>query len=134
MNLWPSCLLFVCYGYQNIVCFRYKFIKVIWFCSNWLAMSNSCYNPFIYSLLNVRTTPMIYLYQYAVCLVLGEYALFFIYVIWTTGFRRFTATWLDTLLQNYFVVSVVFWTSGITDYMLFRFLRHHGLYVVYIWK
>ena len=32
-----------------------------------------------------------YLYQYTVCLVLGDYALFFIYVICTTGFTRFTA-------------------------------------------
>ncbi|KAL4239599.1 7 transmembrane receptor (rhodopsin) [Mactra antiquata] len=30
----------------------YKYINVIWFCCNWLAMSNSCYNPFIYGLLN----------------------------------------------------------------------------------
>ena len=33
--------------------FSYKYINIIWFCSNWLAMSNSCYNPFIYGLLNV---------------------------------------------------------------------------------
>jgi len=33
---------------------RYKYINIIWFCSNWLAMSNSCYNPFVYGLLNVR--------------------------------------------------------------------------------
>ncbi|QQP57560.1 Neuropeptide receptor A23, partial [Caligus rogercresseyi] len=26
----------------------YKYINIIWFCSHWLAMSNSCYNPFIY--------------------------------------------------------------------------------------
>jgi len=32
---------------------RYKYINIIWFCSNWLAMSNSCYNPFVYGLLNV---------------------------------------------------------------------------------
>ena len=32
---------------------RYKYINIIWFCSNWLAMSNSCYNPFIYGILNV---------------------------------------------------------------------------------
>ncbi len=31
----------------------YEYIHIIWFCSNWLAMSNSCYNPFIYGLLNV---------------------------------------------------------------------------------
>ncbi|XP_052103425.1 neuromedin-K receptor-like [Mytilus californianus] len=30
----------------------YKYINIIWFCSNWFAMSNSCYNPFIYGLLN----------------------------------------------------------------------------------
>ncbi|XP_045211888.1 substance-P receptor-like [Mercenaria mercenaria] len=32
----------------------YKYINVIWFCFNWLAMSNSCYNPFIYGLLNEK--------------------------------------------------------------------------------
>ncbi|XP_052685205.1 tachykinin-like peptides receptor 99D [Crassostrea angulata] len=29
-------------------------IHIIWFCSNWLAMSNSCYNPFVYGLLNSK--------------------------------------------------------------------------------
>ena len=33
--------------------FRYPYINIIWFCMHWLAMSNSCYNPFIYLLLNV---------------------------------------------------------------------------------
>ncbi|OWF51601.1 Neuropeptide Y receptor [Mizuhopecten yessoensis] len=33
---------------------KYKYINIIWFCSNWLAMSNSCYNPFIYGLLNEK--------------------------------------------------------------------------------
>ncbi|KAM7305813.1 putative neuropeptide FF receptor [Ixodes scapularis] len=28
----------------------YRYINVIWFCSHWLAMSNSCYNPFIYAI------------------------------------------------------------------------------------
>ncbi|XP_013781729.2 RYamide receptor-like [Limulus polyphemus] len=32
----------------------YKYINVIWFCSHWLAMSNSCYNPFIYAIYNER--------------------------------------------------------------------------------
>ncbi|XP_063446727.1 substance-P receptor-like [Mytilus trossulus] len=32
---------------------EYKYINIIWLCSNWLAMSNACYNPFIYGLLNV---------------------------------------------------------------------------------
>ncbi|KAL5019129.1 hypothetical protein ScPMuIL_004851 [Solemya velum] len=32
----------------------YQYIHIIWFCSNWLAMSNSCYNPFIYGLLNEK--------------------------------------------------------------------------------
>ena len=31
----------------------YKYINIFWFCMHWLAMSNSCYNPFIYLLLNV---------------------------------------------------------------------------------
>ncbi|XP_023342701.1 tachykinin-like peptides receptor 99D [Eurytemora carolleeae] len=30
----------------------YPYINIIWFCSHWLAMSNSCYNPFIYFLCN----------------------------------------------------------------------------------
>ncbi|GFN88450.1 lymnokinin receptor [Plakobranchus ocellatus] len=29
-------------------------INIIWFVSNWFAMSNSCYNPFIYGLLNEK--------------------------------------------------------------------------------
>ncbi|XP_076088152.1 neuromedin-K receptor-like [Mytilus galloprovincialis] len=33
---------------------RFKYINIIWFCSDWLAMSNSCYNPFIYGLLNEK--------------------------------------------------------------------------------
>ncbi|XP_045211373.2 prolactin-releasing peptide receptor-like [Mercenaria mercenaria] len=33
---------------------EYKYINIVWFCSNWLAMSNSCYNPFIYGLLNEK--------------------------------------------------------------------------------
>ncbi|ELU06581.1 hypothetical protein CAPTEDRAFT_181725 [Capitella teleta] len=33
---------------------KYRYINIIWFCSNWLAMSNSCYNPFIYGLLNEK--------------------------------------------------------------------------------
>ncbi|XP_065295236.1 neuromedin-K receptor-like isoform X1 [Dermacentor albipictus] len=28
----------------------YRYINVIWFCCHWLAMSNSCYNPFIYAI------------------------------------------------------------------------------------
>lgn len=31
----------------------YRYINIIWFCSDWLAMSNSCYNPFIYGIYNV---------------------------------------------------------------------------------
>ncbi|XP_077530906.1 tachykinin-like peptides receptor 99D [Haemaphysalis longicornis] len=29
---------------------QYRYINVIWFGSHWLAMSNSCYNPFIYAI------------------------------------------------------------------------------------
>ncbi|KAK8757427.1 hypothetical protein V5799_004941 [Amblyomma americanum] len=28
----------------------YRYINVIWFIMHWLAMSNSCYNPFIYAI------------------------------------------------------------------------------------
>ncbi|KAG8260036.1 neuropeptide Y receptor activity protein, partial [Homalodisca vitripennis] len=31
---------------------KYRYINVIWFCCDWLAMSNSCYNPFIYGIYN----------------------------------------------------------------------------------
>ncbi|CAL8085981.1 unnamed protein product [Orchesella dallaii] len=31
---------------------EYPYINIIWFSSHWLAMSNSCYNPFIYALYN----------------------------------------------------------------------------------
>lgn len=31
----------------------YRYINIIWFCFDWLAMSNSCYNPFIYGIYNV---------------------------------------------------------------------------------
>lgn len=31
----------------------YRYINIIWFCCDWLAMSNSCYNPFIYGIYNV---------------------------------------------------------------------------------
>ncbi|CAL8086046.1 unnamed protein product [Orchesella dallaii] len=30
----------------------YQYINIIWFCFHWLAMSNSCYNPFIYAIYN----------------------------------------------------------------------------------
>lgn len=33
---------------------EFKHINIIWLCSNWLAMSNACYNPFIYGLLNEK--------------------------------------------------------------------------------
>ena len=36
--------------------YSYSYINIIWFCSDWLAMSNSCYNPFIYGLLNVSNS------------------------------------------------------------------------------
>ncbi|KAH8407836.1 hypothetical protein KR215_005789 [Drosophila sulfurigaster] len=32
----------------------YHFISIVWFCSDWLAMSNSCYNPFIYGIYNEK--------------------------------------------------------------------------------
>ncbi|XP_054707241.1 LOW QUALITY PROTEIN: tachykinin-like peptides receptor 99D [Uloborus diversus] len=33
---------------------KYKYINIIWFFCHWLAMSNSCYNPFIYAIYNER--------------------------------------------------------------------------------
>lgn len=33
---------------------EYQHIQIIWLCCDWLAMSNSCYNPFIYGIYNVR--------------------------------------------------------------------------------
>lgn len=35
---------------------EYRYINIIWFCSDWLAMSNSCYNPFIYGIYNVSNS------------------------------------------------------------------------------
>ncbi|XP_023037378.1 substance-P receptor [Drosophila willistoni] len=32
----------------------YHFISIVWFCADWLAMSNSCYNPFIYGIYNEK--------------------------------------------------------------------------------
>lgn len=32
---------------------EYQFIGIVWFSCDWLAMSNSCYNPFIYGIYNV---------------------------------------------------------------------------------
>lgn len=33
---------------------EYRHINIIFLCCDWLAMSNSCYNPFIYGIYNVR--------------------------------------------------------------------------------
>jgi len=33
---------------------HYRYINIIYFCCHWLAMSNSCYNPFIYVLCNEK--------------------------------------------------------------------------------
>ncbi|CAO1440286.1 unnamed protein product, partial [Diamesa serratosioi] len=33
---------------------EFKYINIIWFCCDWLAMSNSCYNPFIYGIYNEK--------------------------------------------------------------------------------
>ena len=32
---------------------EYRYINIIWLCCDWLAMSNSTYNPFIYGIYNV---------------------------------------------------------------------------------
>ena len=44
MNRWISNINFF---------FSYRYINVIFFCCHWLAMSNSCYNPFIYGIFSV---------------------------------------------------------------------------------
>ncbi|GLH03054.1 Tachykinin-like peptides receptor 99D [Gryllus bimaculatus] len=33
---------------------EYRYINIIWFCCDWLAMSNSCCNPFIYGIYNTN--------------------------------------------------------------------------------
>ncbi|XP_063984009.1 neuromedin-K receptor isoform X1 [Diachasmimorpha longicaudata] len=40
------------YTYSQIN--EYRYINIIWFCCDWLAMSNSCYNPFIYGIYNEK--------------------------------------------------------------------------------
>lgn len=37
---------------------EYHYINIIWFICDWLAMSNSCYNPFIYGIYNVSPTQL----------------------------------------------------------------------------
>ncbi|XP_073983064.1 RYamide receptor-like [Rhodnius prolixus] len=40
---------------QNITAINeYKYINILWFSFDWLAMSNSCYNPFIYAIYNEK--------------------------------------------------------------------------------
>ena len=39
--------------FKNHVITRYPYINIVWFCCNFLAMSNSCQNPFILALCNV---------------------------------------------------------------------------------
>lgn len=39
--------------------FSFKHIVVLWLCANWLAMSNSCHNPFIYGFCSVSELTMI---------------------------------------------------------------------------
>ena len=36
-----------------LFCSSFKYINILWFCAHWLAMSNSCYNPFIYVICHV---------------------------------------------------------------------------------
>ncbi|XP_035735400.1 neuropeptide Y receptor type 1-like isoform X1 [Vespa mandarinia] len=33
---------------------QYQYINIIWFCCDWLAMSNSCCNPFVYGIYNEK--------------------------------------------------------------------------------
>ncbi|KAG7208497.1 hypothetical protein KM043_014721 [Ampulex compressa] len=40
------------YTYPSIN--EYRYINIIWFCCDWLAMSNSCCNPFIYGIYNEK--------------------------------------------------------------------------------
>ena len=37
---------------------RYRYINLIWFSCHFLAMSNSCYNPFIYAIYSVSQTQL----------------------------------------------------------------------------
>ena len=41
------------YKSNLILLSSFKHIVVLWLCANWLAMSNSCHNPFIYGLCSV---------------------------------------------------------------------------------
>lgn len=47
---------------------NYRYINIIWFFCDWLAMSNSCYNPFIYGIYNVSEIFIRLLIWLTVCL------------------------------------------------------------------
>jgi hypothetical protein len=49
--------------------FRYRYINIIWFCCDWLAMSNSCYNPFIYGIYNVSNA-ILFLYCFPISYIM----------------------------------------------------------------
>ena len=57
--IWPKMMKYF-ELYQNIIVntdffilFRYEYINVVFFVSHWIAMSNSCLNPFIYAIFSV---------------------------------------------------------------------------------
>ena len=44
--------------------FSYRYINIIFFCCHWLAMSNSCYNPFIYGIFSVSAKVRLHSLKY----------------------------------------------------------------------
>ncbi|XP_042891201.1 substance-K receptor-like [Penaeus japonicus] len=57
----------------------YRYINIIWFCCHWLAMSNSCCNPFIYAIYNAS--------HWCIC-ILFLLCLNQILVMWFEKFKR----------------------------------------------
>ena len=58
--IWPKMMKYVelsihqCLKIQFLPFSRYEYINVVFFVSHWIAMSNSCLNPFIYAIFSVR--------------------------------------------------------------------------------
>lgn len=61
---------------------EYKYINIVWFCSDWLAMSNSCYNPFIYGIYNVNINFVYHHPHTHTRDTFFSHYILFVYIIW----------------------------------------------------